>query len=519
MRPSIQRIEIEAACRPFEYLRSIADRPYPVLLESSLHDPRLGRYSLLCWDPFKKLTCRAGTVEIEDLRQGSTKSRADSPFRVLSEEFAGHRLEASPDYDLPFVGGAVGYFSYDLRHRVEKLPRWCSYDLEVPEFILCFYDRALIFDHRRGVTEYVGPPGSTPPREPPPTGLKGTSTPHESGVELHSNFTRDAYLAAVARTKEYIAAGDIFQANLSQRFEGDCPTDGLRIYERLREINPAPFSAYLKYPDFEIISSSPERFLLLDGDMVSTRPIKGTRPRLEGDEVFNQRMRAELLASAKDHAELAMIVDLQRNDLGRVCRYGTVRVAEHAVMETYPTVYHLVSTVTGRLYREHYDEFALLRATFPGGSVTGAPKIRAMEIIEELEPHARTVYTGSDDDHLREDPHDVPRPLQDVLARNAERPELALKFAHSIASQRVSTNIVTHIIVPMNSVQEMSRNGSGPYSSSLSHSHPIGSSRKLLITNPSCWSRSSGRSVPRSVPRRSSCRSRPACPPPWRLGS
>lgn len=395
MAASIHKVRMESGCRPLDWLRAVAGEPCPVLLESSLHEGYLGRYSILCWEPFKRLTCRGGEVEIEDLRRGTRATVAGSPFRVLSREFDAHRIVTPPDFDLPFAGGAIGYFSYDLRHSVEKLPRWCSYDLPVPEFILCFYDRAVVFDHRLGVTDYVGPEGSAPPRPLPAPGGDGGSPPEIEGVELESNFTRAGYVEAVERTKEYIAAGDIFQANLSQRFEGECPAEGLTVYERLRAVNPAPFSAYMKYPAFEVISSSPERFLLLEGDGVFTRPIKGTRPRIEGDDVFNRRMREELLASAKDHAELAMIVDLERNDLGRVCRYGSVRVSEHAVLETYPTVYHLVSTVRGRLYREQYDEFALLRATFPGGSITGAPKIRAMEIIEELEPHARNLYTGS----------------------------------------------------------------------------------------------------------------------------
>ncbi|GAF81297.1 unnamed protein product, partial [marine sediment metagenome] len=312
---SIQVAVLEQGCRPFEWLRSVADEPYPVLLESSLHDTYLGQYSILCWDPLKKLTCRADGVEIEDLRRGGRVVLTENPFKVLSAEFDRHRFAAPSGFDLPFAGGAVGYFSYDLRHRVEKLPRWCSYDLDVPEFIVCFYDRAVIFDHRRDVTVCVGPARAGHPQ----TSLgvapfeHGGCLPEIEGVELKSNFTRDGYPEAVERTKEYIAAGDIFQVNLSQRFEGPCPAEGLTVYERLRAINPAPFSAYLKYPEFEIISSSPERFLLVEGDHVSTRPIKGTRPRLEGDEVFNQRMRAELLGSAKDHAELAMIVDLERN--------------------------------------------------------------------------------------------------------------------------------------------------------------------------------------------------------------
>jgi len=393
MGDAVQVTALERGCRPFAYLKAVADRPYPVLLESSLCDTALGRYSILCWDPFCRITCRGQEVEVADLRRGSSRVQSGSPFQVLSSEFEPHRMRLPADFPLPFAGGAVGYFSYDLRHRIERLPRLCAYDLPMPELMLCFYDRALVFDHGEGATYYVRPPGASPPRIAP--GAKPSRIPKAEPVELHSNFTADAFMGAVERTREYIAAGDIFQANISQRFEGECPQGGLRVYERLRAVNPAPFSAYLAYPEFEIISSSPERFLLLEGDRVTTRPIKGTRPRRAGDEIFNRGMREELLSSAKDHAELAMIVDLERNDLGRVCRYGTVRVREHAALETYPTVHHLVSTVEGRLFREQFDEFDLLRATFPGGSITGAPKIRAMEIIEELEPHARSVYTGS----------------------------------------------------------------------------------------------------------------------------
>jgi len=391
--PSIHVELLERGCRPMDYLRAVADRCCPALLESAQHGTPLGRYSVLCWDPFMRLRSRGNGVLVEDLAAGRSRVREGNPFRVLSEEFAPHRVAAPDGFALPFLGGAVGYFSYDLRHRIERLPRLCRYDLEVPEFILCFYDKALVFDHAAGATYYVGPAGSRVPAAAPAAPRVGLRP--RMGVELHSNFTRRAYLEAVERVKRYIAAGDIFQANLSQRFEGRCAADGLSVYERLRAINPAPFAAYLRYEGFEVICSSPERFLLVEGERVITRPIKGTRPRLAGDEAFNRRMRQELLSSEKDHAELAMIVDLERNDLGRVCRYGSVRVLEHAVLETYPTVYHLVSTVEGRLYRERHDEFALIRATFPGGSITGAPKIRAMEIIEELEPHARALYTGS----------------------------------------------------------------------------------------------------------------------------
>jgi len=392
MSAAVRRVPVERSCRPFAYLKAVAAEPFPALLESSLAEPRLGRYSILCWRPFRKLTCRNGTVHAADLRRGGSRTLRGDPLRVLSDEFKNCWLEVEDGFELPFAGGAVGYFSYDLRHRIESLPRRCEYDLDVPEFILCLYDGGLVFDHVRGVTEWVGPAGVEPRiPEPAPDGPPERLEP----VTLRSNFTRDGYLRAVRRAREYIAAGDIFQVNLSQRFSGVCPSSGLAVYSRLRRLNPAPFSAYLKYPDFEIMCSSPERFLLLDGERVETRPIKGTRPRRAGDPAFNRRMERELRASAKDHAELTMIVDLERNDLGRACNYGTVRVSEHAVVEAYETVLHLVSTVTGRLYRPRQDEFSLIRAAFPGGSITGAPKIRAMEIIEELEPHARGIYTGA----------------------------------------------------------------------------------------------------------------------------
>jgi len=393
MRDVMRRCVSEGACCPCAYLAAVADEPYPVLLESTQRSASYGRYSILCWRPFRKITCRGTTTYAEDLATGKVVESRGDPFRFLSEQFGLHRVCADAAGGLPFVGGAVGYFSYDLRHRIEKLPRRCAYDLDVPELCLCFYDQALVFDHARGVTEWVGLEGATP-RIPEPM-TEPARVPELAPIRLESDFTRAEYLETVRRAKDYIAAGDIFQVNVAQRFTGPCAGGGLAIYERLRQINPAPFAAYLKHPGFEVVSVSPERFLLLDHGRVTTRPIKGTRPRRAGDEAFNARMRADLLASAKDLSELTMIVDLERNDLGKACSYGTVRVEEHAVIEEHPTVFHLVSTVAGRLHMPAHDEFSLLRAAFPGGSITGAPKIRAMEIIEGLERHARNVYTGA----------------------------------------------------------------------------------------------------------------------------
>ncbi len=215
----------------------------------------------------------------------------------------------------------------------------------------------------------------------------------QGGIALTSNFTHEGYLRAVERTWEYICAGDIFQANISQRFQVDLALSPYELYRRLREVNPAPFAAYLSYPELTVVSASPERFLKVVGDRVETRPIKGTRPR-GATPAQDSALAQELLGSVKDRAENVMIVDLERNDIGRACRYGSVEVEELAILESYPTVFHLTSTVAGRL-APGKNRIDLLKATFPGGSITGAPKVRAMEIIDELEPTRRSVYTGA----------------------------------------------------------------------------------------------------------------------------
>jgi para-aminobenzoate synthetase component 1 len=322
---------------------------------------------------------------------GSPQVLEGDPFRVLMRLLDRYRAPAPDGYPLPFAGGAVGYFSYDLRDSIEHIERRTTLDPQVPDFMLGFYDHALVFDHAEGVTYRVSR-GEEPRELPEPA--DGAEQPVEP-VRLASDFTAGEYVGAVQRAREYIADGDIFQVNLAQRFEGHCPSSGLAVYSRLRRVNPAAYAAYLAFDGLEVMSSSPEQFLLLEGDRVTTRPIKGTRPRRRDDPEFNERMAAELLGSGKDRAELAMIVDLERNDLGRTCSYGSVRVAEHAALEGHPTVFHLVSRVTGRLHRPEQDEMSLLRGAFPGGSITGAPKVRAMEIIEGLERHARGVYTGA----------------------------------------------------------------------------------------------------------------------------
>jgi len=396
------------AAQCFELFRG---RPFCFFLDSGMDPGKLGRYSFLGSDPF--LVLRSRGEEISLIRDGVTEIRRGNPFDVAGELLDVYALETSPA-GIPFVGGAVGYFSYDLCHFIERLPATAVDDLILPECYLAFYDTILAFDHLEEKTYVVstgfpeldearrkrraeenlkemknkllnyraslvtGEPGSTPPAE---------------GMMLKSNFSREEYCKAVATAREHICAGDIFQVNLSQRFEADLPLPPYALYQKLRSINPAPFASYLDFAEVSIVGASPERFLKVQGDMVETRPIKGTRRRgKSADE--DSALAQELLSSAKDRAENVMIVDLERNDIGRVCRYGTVRVTELAVLETYPTVFHLTSTVVGRLCAGK-SRIDLLKATFPGGSITGAPKVRAMEIIDELEPTRRSIYTGS----------------------------------------------------------------------------------------------------------------------------
>jgi len=322
-----------------------------------------------------------------------------------------YSLDSGPA-DIPFIGGAVGYFSYDLCHFIERLPATAVDDLQLPECYLAFYDAAIAIDHLSGKT-YLIATGFPELEERKRIKKAGETLKYlrsvlsnigqvneesaldyiDEGTVLKSNFTHEKYLRAVAMAREYICAGDIFQVNLSQRFEADLSVPPYELYQRLRRINPAPFASYLNFDDVSIVGASPERFLKVSGDWVETRPVKGTRPRGK-TKAEDKALAQELLSSVKDRAENIMIVDLERNDIGRVCRYGTVRVTETAILETFPTVFHLTSTVVGRL-SPGKGRVDLLKATFPGGSITGAPKVRAMEIIDELEPTRRSVYTGA----------------------------------------------------------------------------------------------------------------------------
>jgi len=410
-----------AAAPDFEALfRRLARERLPAVLDSAGGPRQLARWTVLAFDPFQVLTHADRQTTLAD-RDGRTHAAPDNPFTALREQLRQFHMPAVPG-GAPFLPGlAIGFLGYELGRYVERLPATAVRDIGLPDMHWAFYDSLLVIDaHNGSAAVHASDVGGRDPhallarwrtvldgaaRQGGETGKAATraAAPGDAVGEmafdrLEYNFTRQGYLRAVARTLDYIAAGDIFQANLSQRFTAPLACDPAELYLRLRRSNPAPFGAYLAGEgpegDWSVLSSSPERFLRVEGRRVATRPIKGTRPRRAGDETLNARSREQLIASAKDAAELAMIVDLERNDLGRVCSFGTVRVTEPRTIEEYASVFHSVAQVEGRLH-DGLDLVDLLKATFPGGSITGAPKVRAMEIIDELEPTCRSVYTGS----------------------------------------------------------------------------------------------------------------------------
>jgi para-aminobenzoate synthetase component 1 len=406
-------VELSPAPDPTATVERFLGQPHLLFLDSASGPAHLGRYSWLSADPATVIRAKgpgAAGLPLDDLR-------------AFLQQHHTPPVDGLP----PFQGGAAGWLAYDLGEALERIPAPRYDDLALPDVMLGLYDWTIAWDHhqRRAwiistglpetgaarvqraseqlawVQRLISAPSrpSRPSRfthtarsRPPSYPVSGPDLTSEIG--LRSSFTHRGYLDAVSRVREYILAGDIFQANLTQRLEAPLEEDPWQLYRRMRQVNPAPFAAYVESDGVAVVSASPERFLQLDAaGQVETRPIKGTRPRglsPQHDAALSQ----ELLESAKDRAENLMIVDLLRNDLSRVCVPGSVRVPELFALEQFRTVHHLVSTVTGRL-EPGRDAVDLLRATFPGGSITGAPKIRAMEIIAELEPSRRGVYCGS----------------------------------------------------------------------------------------------------------------------------
>lgn len=397
--PLIKEIIYEDPLKIFDIF---ANDDHIVFLHSGRHNPEYGRYSFITSNPFQILQSKNGLVKLDK------ENIMGNPFDVLQNEIKKYPLEKLYDYP-PFQTGIAGVFSYDLYQHLEKIEKNKD-ELEFPDLYVGFYNSVIAFDHleKRCYLICSGYPATT--EEERLHNAENKYLEIESRlasnkievtrvtnppVAIKSNFSPNDYQATIAKAVEYIYAGDIFQTNISQCFSAKLP-DGFSLPElffQINEKNAAPFSAYINFNNIAVISASPERFLSLSGKNVETRPIKGTRKR-DQDPSKDEQLQQELKNSSKDNAENTMIVDLMRNDLSRVCDNRTVEVEKLCGLESYATVHHLVSVIHGKLKAE-YDAIDLLKATFPGGSITGAPKIRAMEIIAELEPTARGPYCGS----------------------------------------------------------------------------------------------------------------------------
>ncbi|MGM0368175.1 MAG: aminodeoxychorismate synthase component I [Actinomycetota bacterium] len=431
--------KLDVGIEPADIFYLLKGYKYLSFLDSSLEKSKYSKYSYIGWDPAFALESYGFRNSFYNLRSGIKVDSYQHPLNFLGENIEkfsnqesqenvymarGNKLRKVKNSDsLPdFLGGFVGFFSYDLKNYIEKLPDTVADDYNMPLIYLVYFNRIIAFSHRQNswfyirnfcqdrrlklffpgedsvsvnvadkIIEKINSEKSTLVFKKEKQSLKKVRQPVNS--KLVSNFRKEDYINAVSRAKEYIHNGDIYQVNISQRFNIELNIDPAGFYTILRQKNSAPFSAFIGNPKFSIASSSPERFLYIKRGDIETRPIKGTRPRGKNKREDNRYAR-ELKSSLKDRAELNMIVDLERNDLGKICYYGSVKVAEHAKIEKYAKVIHSVSTVVGKI-KENVGFAEIIKATFPGGSITGAPKIRAMEIIDELEPTARSVYTGS----------------------------------------------------------------------------------------------------------------------------
>ncbi|AOM03354.1 aminodeoxychorismate synthase component I [Bacillus cereus] len=368
-----------------------------ILLESG----RGGRYNIVGLNPVAVIRGKDETLHISESGKGTIKR--GNPLDLMQEYMEQWKTDYNPEYP-PFQGGAIGYFSYDCIRYIEKLPSLAEDDIDIPDIFFLLFDDVFVYDQKEQVlwviTHYVDKYEEAKERLNEWKSLWMTEAP-EVTVPFESPekkseavaFTEAGFMKAVECIQEYIGAGDVFQVNLSTRQERTLQTHPLEIYTSLREINPSPYMGYLELGDFQIVSGSPELLIKKQGTEVSTRPIAGTRSR-GADEQEDEELARELIENEKERAEHVMLVDLERNDLGRVCKYGTVEVDEFMVIEKYSHVMHIVSNVRGEV-EEDKDAFDLVKAVFPGGTITGAPKIRTMEIIEELEPVRRGIYTGS----------------------------------------------------------------------------------------------------------------------------
>lgn len=385
--------EINTSLDAFSIYSLFKEKRNIIFLDSAIGKDRLGKYSFIGLNPFITFKFKNNKCILND------REYFGDAFEELNAVVK--KYEVINDTDIPFVAGGMGYFSYDLGRSIENIPSVSKEDVDIPDCYFNFYDNVIIVDHVNEKT-YISALGILQDKEKSIKSIEGRISLGEevtypvktnTSLKFSSNFTKDQYINSVKKVIDYIKEGHIYITNLTQRFHCNINKDSYEVYKTLRRINPAPFASYLKLDEFDILSSSPERFLKISNNVVETRPIKGTRPRGK-DEEENLKNRKELLNSEKDKSELLMIVDLERNDLSKVCRPNSVKVTELFKLEEYSTVYHLVSTVIGEL-KDKATGIDCFKACFPGGSITGAPKIRSMEIIDEIEGVKRNIYTGA----------------------------------------------------------------------------------------------------------------------------
>ena len=389
---------------PIDLFEEFQDLPYPVLLDSSMEGAQSSRFSYLTADPFLVMSSKGNDIK---LKSGSDViCMTGNPWDVLDELIKKYHVPRIPGLP-PFQGGIVGYWGYDLVRHLESIPSKAQEDIDVPEMYLGFYDWVLSHDATSGklfllstglpdITQHSAWNRSTQILDRISNvkvlGRHNDRISSISQIDLQSNFTYEEYVSAINKIQDYLKAGDSYQVNLSQRLSSKYVGDTWKLYLTLRETNPSPFSAYLDFPEVRVLSCSPEEFITLNDGAVSIRPIKCTRP-VGSNHCENRKHEEDLIGSEKERAENLMIVDLIRNDLGKVCKIGSVNVPSLFSIEKHPSVIHLVSTVEGELL-ETASPIDLMKACFPCGSVTGAPKLRSMEIIEELEPVRRNIYCG-----------------------------------------------------------------------------------------------------------------------------
>jgi para-aminobenzoate synthetase component 1 len=373
----------------------IAYEPWSIFLDSGYPNTDRGRYDFFSSRPYKTLTTYGNETHIDD--GDKVRCSEQDPFELVKSSLGKHIHNLT---DLPFCGGAMGYFAYDLGRRIEFLPDHTIGDIAIPDMAIGLYDWVVVVDHHKRQSWLIAQDRGTHTEQEWAelsnlfhSEVQQRKPAYSVHSDIQANMNKSEYARKFDRIKHYIHEGDCYQVNLAQRFKVDVKGEAWDIYLKLRKNNPAPFAAYFNIPDGSILSSSPERFLKVNNGIVETKPIKGTIRRASYANE-DKALAEQLLESEKDRAENLMIVDLMRNDISKNCEIGSVAVPKLFALESYATVHHLVSTVTGRLKSDR-QALDLLRGCFPGGSITGAPKLRAMEIIEELEPHRRNVYCGS----------------------------------------------------------------------------------------------------------------------------